>query len=80
MKIKFLRGTTLAGGKPANPGEVHDVSADDAHRFVHLFRDAEYATEAPAPQKQAVEVAPEAAAAPADEAPLEEKTKGKKKL
>lgn len=70
MKIRFIKGTTLAGGKPVNPGEVHDVSADDAHRFVKLFKDAEIYVEEP----------PKAEAPIAADAPEDESKKGKKKL
>jgi hypothetical protein len=75
MKIKFLKGTTLAGGIPVNPGEVHDVSADDAYRFAHIFRDAEYVKDE-APQVAATI----AETAPAEEVPIVEPKKGKKVL
>jgi hypothetical protein len=67
MKIRFLKGTTVAGGKSVNPGEVHDVSSDDAHRFVKLYRDAEIYTE-PVKVEEPAEV------------PIVESKKGTKKL
>lgn len=73
MKIRFIKGTTMAGGKPVNPGEVHDVGDEEARRFVHLFKDAVYHVEEPAAPAKA-----EAVATPiAQDA---EATKGKKKL
>ena len=76
MKIRFLRGTTLAGGTPVNPGEVHEVSPEDGHRFVNVWRDAELVTEAP----KVVEAKAPTTEAPASEAPKEEPNTRKKRI
>lgn len=70
MKIRFIKGTTLAGGTPVNPGEIHDVNDEDARRFVNFWKDAEIYT-------PAMETAAKAEAAPV-EAPKEKSEKGKK--
>jgi hypothetical protein len=72
MKIRFLKGTTLAGGIAVNPGDVRDVSSVDAHRFVKIYRDAEAYTE-PAKVGEPAKVEEPA------EVPAESK-KGKSKL
>jgi hypothetical protein len=80
MKIRFLKGTTLAGGKPVNPGDVHEVSAEDAHRFVKIYRDAEFITEAAVKPVEAQQAKTETVTAVAGEAQAEEESKkGKKK-
>lgn len=57
-----------------NPGEVHDVDAQDAHRFVHIWKDAEFVKD------EAPKAAPTVAepVAVADEVPAVEPKKGKK--
>ena len=61
----------MAGGIPVNPGEVHEVSPEDGHRFVRVWRDAELFVEATK--------ATEGTEEPANE-PIVESTKGKKKI
>ena len=81
MKIRFLKGTTVAGGVCVNPGEIHDVSTEDAHRFVKIYRDAEFVVDAPKVVEEPAKAGtPNAEVADAPvEAPEKESKKGKTK-